>query len=92
MIVRWENFNLYLRRERSGRQSREALNLIIIKMEEYEETHDEEGRHFKVKVGNVEVGILDFDRLFYFEFTNYGSTQERWNALNKCSDVYNFEN
>ena len=61
-------------------------------MEEYEETSDEEGRHFKVKVGNTEVGILDYDGLYYFEFTNDGSRDERVNAIDKCDEVYNFEN
>lgn len=61
-------------------------------MNEYDETHDEEGRHFKVEIGNVEVGILDFDGLYFFEFTNYGTIEERGNALNKCDEVYNFEN
>ena len=61
-------------------------------MEEYEESTDEEGRHFKVKVDEVEVGILEFDGLYFFEFTNYGSTKDRGNALDKCDEVYNFEN
>jgi len=61
-------------------------------MEEYKNTHDEEGRHFIVKVDSVEIGILDHDGIYYFEFTNNGSKEERANAIDKCSNVYNFEN
>jgi hypothetical protein len=61
-------------------------------MERYEEMTDEEGRHFKVKVGCVEVCILENDGLYYFEATNYGSREERANAIDKADEVYNFEN
>lgn len=61
-------------------------------MEEYKETHDKEGRHFKVKIGVVEVGVLNFDGLYFFEFTNYGSKEQRIKAIDKLNGVYNFEN
>ena len=61
-------------------------------MEEYEETKDKEGRHFKVKVGNVEVGILEVKGLYYFKFTNYGSTKERAEAISKANENYMLEN
>lgn len=62
------------------------------KFSEYDEHTDEEGRHFKVKVGKVEVGLLEFEGLYFFEYTNYGTTEERYKALNKVREVYDLEN
>ena len=61
-------------------------------MKEYNITKDKEGRHFKVKVKGVEVGILENDGLYFFEYTNFGSVKERAKAIDKVNETYKLEN
>lgn len=43
-------------------------------------------------VGDVEVGLLDFNGLIYWEYTNYGTEKERYEALDEVRELYNLEN
>jgi hypothetical protein len=49
-------------------------------------------KRFKLKVGVVEVGILESDGLYFWEFTNFGSTEERAKAIDELNKIYYFQN
>lgn len=50
-------------------------------------------RHFKETAGNgVEVGIIEYGDVYYWEFTNYGSRKERAEAIDEMDSKYNFMN
>ena len=49
-------------------------------------------RHFKETFNGVEVGITEKDGSYVWEYTNYGSTEERAKAIDEAHKKYNFDN
>lgn len=50
-------------------------------------------KRFKKRYKGVEVGIADFgDGIYVWEYTNYGSVEERNKAIDHFDKLYHFEN
>lgn len=49
-------------------------------------------RSFKRSYKGVEVGIKEIDNIYIWEYTNYGSTEERAKAIDHFNKEYHFEN
>jgi len=63
-----------------------------IKENFWEDDPEKNKRTFKRKYKGVEVGIAEIDGMYVWEYTNYGSTEERAAAIDHFHKKYDFQN
>jgi len=76
-----------------GKRVSWSLSAEIWWEEEDDDWEQAEGREWKEKAPNgTEVGMKEVGGLYYWTFTNYGSKQERAEAIDYFHNKYQFEN